>query len=162
MNFDSVSSIEAVQNSAFCSIILWHFGRGYQAEAVGRLPEFHLSFLVLPIILYRPTLDLVSSTFPASGIGKFVEKLGDRREELHAVHPRALAMRRLTLTAISTGVAANIISVRYEEGRLRSNDIEMRRPSERVKPYTAAADKLGRWVSRVPAATAFSLMQVSP
>lgn len=158
----NISSIEAVQNSAFGSVILWSFGRGYQTEATGRFPELHLAFLVLPIVLYRPTLELVGTTFPSSGLGKFVEKLERNRENLLAVHPRAMSMRRLSLEAISTGIASNLLTVIYEDGRLRANEHDIRKPTERIKPYTTAADRLGRWMTRVPTATVFSLLQVSP
>jgi hypothetical protein len=159
---NSISSIEAVQNSAMGAVILWSFGRGYQEEVLGRLPLLHLGFLVLPIVLHRPTLDLISGTYVSSGLGKFIEKFEQHREDLMAVHTRTLLMRRLSLQAISTGVTTGLLSIVYEEARLRSNEARIRRPTERIRPYTAAAEKLGRWVARVPTATAFSLLRVSP
>lgn len=158
----TISSIEAVQNSAMGSVILWSFGRGYQAEVLGKVPLFHLSFLVLPIVLHRPTLDLVSGTYPSSGLGKFIEKFERHREDLMAVHTRAITMRRLTLEAISTGMAAGLLSLNYDQAVLRANEVKLRKPTEPIKPYTAAADKLGRWMARVPAANVFSLLRVRP
>jgi hypothetical protein len=157
-----ISPVEAVQNSALGSVILWSFGRGYQEEVLGRLPLLHLSFLVLPIVLHRPTLDRVTTTFPSSGLGKFIEKFERHREDLMAIHTRALSMRRLTLEALSTGIASGLLSLNYEEAILRANAVKMRIPSERIKPYTAAADKLGRWMARVPPANVFSLLRVRP
>ncbi len=157
-----ISSVEAVQNSAMGAMILWSFGRGYQSEAPGRLPLFHFAFIVLPILLHRPTLELVSGTNVSSGLGKFVEKFDRHREELMAVHTRALAMRRLSLEGVSTGVEAGLLSVLYEKGQLRANEVKSRRPSERIKPYIVAAEKLGRWVARVPAPTVFSLLRIYP
>ena len=159
---DSISSVEAVQNSAMGAVILWSFGRGYQEEVLGRLPLLHFAFIVLPVVLHRPTLDLVAGTNQSSGLGKFVEKFERHREDLMAVHNRALAMRRLTLEAVSTGASAGLLSVMYDEARLRANEVRLRRPSERIKPYTSAAEKLGRWVARVPAPTVFSLLRVYP
>jgi hypothetical protein len=144
------------------AVIIWSFGRGYQEEVLGQLPLLHLGFLVLPIVLHRPTLDLVSGTNISSGLGKFIEKFERHREDLMAVHTRTLAMRRLSLQAMSTGVATGLLSIVYNEARLRANEARMRRPTERIKPYTAAAEKLGRWMARVPTATAFSLLYVSP
>lgn len=157
-----ISSVEAVQNSALGSVLLWSFGRGYQDEVLGQLPLFHLSFLVLPIVLHRPTLDLVSGTLASSGLGKFIEKFERNREDLMAVHTRALAMRRLSLEAVSTGIAAGLLSLNYDQAVLRANDVRLQKPTERIKPYTAAADKLGRWMARVPPATVFSLLRVRP
>src|SRR5262245_60610319 len=111
---NEISSIEAVQNSAFGAVLLWSFGRAYQTELIGRQPELHLSFLVLPVVLHRPTLNVLASTNKASGFGKFVEKLSRQREDLVAVHARALAMRQLTLASISTGAASGLLSVIYE------------------------------------------------
>ena len=157
-----ISPVEAVQNSALGSVILWSFGRGYQEEVFGELPLLHLSFLVLPIVLHRPTLDLVTSTFPSSGLGKFIEKFERQREDLMAVHSRAIAMRRLTLEALSTGIASGLLSLKYEDAMLRANVVKVQRPSERIKPYVSAADKLGRWMARVPPPTVFSLLRVRP
>lgn len=158
----SISSIETVQNSAMGAVILWSFGRGYQKEVLGQLPLLHLGFLVLPIILHRPTLELVSGTNMSSGLGKFIEKFERQREDLMAVHIRTLAMRRLSLQAMSTGVTTGLLSIAYDEARLRANEARIQRPTERIRPYTAAAEKLGRWMARVPPATAFSLLRVSP
>jgi hypothetical protein len=158
----TISSVEAVQNSAMGAVLLWSFGQGYQVENLGRLPLLHLSFLVLPIVLHRPTLDLVSGTNVSSGLGKFIEKFDRHREDLMAVHARALVMRRLSLQAVSTGVTAGLLSVVYEEALLRANEVRMRRPTERIRPYTAAAEKLGRWMARVPPPNIFSLLHVSP
>lgn len=157
-----ISPVEAVQNSALGSVILWSFGCGYQEEVLGRLPLLHLSFLVLPIVLHRPTLDLVTTTFPSSGLGKFIEKFERHREDLMAVHTRALSMRRLTLESLSTGIASGLLSLNYDKAILRSNVVKVRRPSERIRPYTTAAEKLGQWMARVPPANIFTLLRVRP
>lgn len=160
MGNDTISSVEAVQNSAMGAVILWSFGQGYQQEVLGRLPLFHFTFIVLPIVLHRPSLELVSGTNLSSGFGKFVEKLERHREDLMAIHTRALTMRRLSLEAVSTGVATGLLSVLYEEAQLRANDVKLRRPSEQIKPYVAAGEKLGRWFARVPAPNVFSLLRI--
>jgi hypothetical protein len=50
-----------------------------------------LAFLVLPLVLHRPTLEMINSTRKASGLALFAAKLGEERENLLAVHERALA-----------------------------------------------------------------------
>lgn len=162
MSEASISSIEAVQNSAMGAVMVWSFGRGYQEEVLGALPLFHLSFLVMPIILHRPTLEIVSGTNQSSGLGKFIEKFRRQREDLMAINERAISMRKLTLEAISTGVASGLLSVMYEDGLIRANEVRVRRSTERIKPYTAGAEKLGRWMARVPPPSIFSLLHVSP
>lgn len=157
-----ISSIEAVQNSAFGAVLLWSFGQAYQEELIAHQPLLHLYFLVLPIVLHRQTLDVLGSTNKSSGPGKFVEKLSRQREDLMAIHRRALAMRSVTLESLSTGVGCGLLSVDYEIGVVRANDTRVRRPTESLKSYIAGADKLGRWLARVPSANAFSLLQVTP
>lgn len=162
MTQSGISSVEAVQNSAMCAVILWSFGRGYQDEVAGRLPLLHFAFIVLPVVLHRPTLELVNGTNLSSGLGKLVEKFERKREDLVAIHDRTLAMRRLTLEGVSTGISAGLLSVIYEDGRMRANEANLRRPTERIKPYVNAADKLGRWVARIPAPSVFSLLRIYP
>jgi hypothetical protein len=43
-----MSPVALVQNPAFGSLLLWNFGRGYQAEDVGGLPLLTSFFLTLP------------------------------------------------------------------------------------------------------------------
>jgi hypothetical protein len=159
---DVISPIEAVQNSALGAFLLWQFGRAYQEHSGGVAPALHLSFLVLPLVLHRSTLEKVSSTYPSSGLGKFVEKFGKGREELLAIHDRTRAMRTLTLEALSTGIATGLLEVDYESATVRALAAKLRPPSERIKLMSAGAAKLGQWLVRVPPVTIFSLLQVRP
>ena len=158
-----IDSIEAVQNSALCAALIWAFGRGYRHENPAGLPIFHLAFLVLPMVLHRPTLEQLGSTNQTSGFGKFVDKVSkSQREELLAIHPRVLLMRRLTLEAISTGIATGLLSVIYDDGEIRANDVALKQQLTRTKKMMDAAHKLGGWLARLPNATAFSLLKVIP
>lgn len=159
---DTLTTVETVQNAAFCSIILWHFGQGLQVERIDALPTLPTYFLVLPLILHRPTLEVAMSTHQSSGLGKFVAKLGSERENLYAVHNRAMAMRSLTLESISTGIATLLLSVNYDTALIRSNKAQLPRPTERTRHHFAAAGKLGRWFGRVSEPHIFTLMQVRP
>lgn len=122
----------------------------------------HLAFLVLPLTLHRPTIEKISGTYPSSGLGKFVEKFSKEREELLAIHDRTRAMRMLTLGALATGIATGLLEVDYESANVRSLAVKFRRPSERIKPLSAGAAKLGQWMGRVPPPTIFSVLQVRP
>jgi Family of unknown function (DUF6521) len=101
MSDGDTSPIALVQNPAFGSLLLWSFGRSYQAEKVGDLPPLTPFFLVLPILLHGPTLRDIRSTNQSSGLSKLVSKLAEHREQLFAVHDRALAMRELTLQSVA-------------------------------------------------------------
>jgi hypothetical protein len=158
-----IDSVEAVQNSALCAALIWSFGRGHRQADSSRLPIVHFAFLVLPLVLHRPTLEQLSSTNTSSGLGKFVEKVSHRhREELLAIHPRVLLMRRLTLEAISTGIATGLLTVIYEEGVIRANDVSLKQQLTRIKKMMDAAHKLGDWLARIPNASALSLLKVIP
>ncbi|MCH2240171.1 MAG: DUF6521 family protein, partial [Blastomonas sp.] len=61
-----------------------------------------------------------------------------------------------------TGSAAGLLSIIYEDAQLRANEVKLRKPSEHIRRYTAAAHKLGRWFARVPAPNVFSLLRVTP
>jgi hypothetical protein len=156
------SPVALVQNPAFGSLLLWNFGRGYQAEEVGSLPILTSFFLTLPLVLHGPTMRTIRSTNQSSGLAKFVAKLGEERERLFAVHDRALAMRSLTLESIGAGISAKLLKVDYDTGVVRSNEAKPPAAPERLKYHIASAEKVGRWFARLPAHQVFSLLQIEP
>ena len=91
---EPLSELEIIQNPALGAYTIWQFGLGFQGDDE-RPPAFLLAFLVLPLLLYEPTLQVIGSTRKTSGIALFSAKLGEERENLLAVHDRALALRRL-------------------------------------------------------------------
>lgn len=158
----ALSPVQLVQNPAFGSVLLWNFARGYQLESVSRQPNFELLFLVLPLVLHAGTLVHISSTLVNSGLGKLVSKLQEEREDLLAVHDRALAMRPLTLQSIGMAVTTKIMTLDYNNAIVRANEVKVPRPTERTKKHMAGAEKLGHWMARLPASQAFSILQVHP
>jgi hypothetical protein len=162
MENNETSPIALVQNSAFGSLLLWSFGRGYQAEKVGDLPPLTVFFLVLPLILHSPTLREIRSTNLPSGLSKLSSKLADQREQLLAVHDRALAMRELTLQSVASGIATSLLHVDYDSALVRSNEAKPPTPPERLKFHISSAEKVGRWFARLPQSQVFSLLQVEP
>jgi hypothetical protein len=157
-----ISPVALVQNPAFGSLLLWNFGRGFQAELVGELPVLTPFFLALPLVLHGPTMRIIKSTNQSSGLAKFVSKLAEERERLFAVHDRAMAMRSLTLESIATGISAKLLSLDYDTASVRSNDVRPPSSPERLKYHVASAQKVGRWFARLPPNQVFSLLQVEP
>lgn len=147
-----LTEIEIVQNPALCAFVLWRFGLGYQSED-GRSANLLLAFLVLPLVLHRPTLEMINSTRKASGLALFAAKLGEEREMLFAVHERAIVLRRLTLESIGMGVAGRLLTLDYDAATLRANTPEPNAPKpklpERIRSFSGAADKIGYWFSKV-------------
>ena len=78
-------------------------------------------FVVLPICLHAQTIEMLLSTRKNSGLGLFAAKLGETRENLIAVHSRALAFRSLALQSISIGIQASLLSVDYQNATVRGN-----------------------------------------
>ena len=145
------SELEIVQNPALGAFALWQFGLGFQAED-GRSPVLPLCFLVLPLLLHRPSLDVINSTRKGSGLALFAAKLGEERENLLSTHSRALMLRRLTLKSLGFAVNAGLITMNYADATARSNSLHsrLRKPPlpERIKDFSSAAEKLGHWFSR--------------
>jgi hypothetical protein len=147
-----LSEMEIVQNPALCAFVLWRFGLGHQSddERPAILP---LVFLVLPLVLHLPTLEMINSTRKASGLALFAAKLGEEREMLFAVHERAFALRRLTLQSIGLGIASRLLTLDYDAATLRANTPEpdARKPTlpERIRSFSGAADKIGYWFSKL-------------
>src|SRR5260221_4360460 len=98
-----LSELEIVQNPAVGAFLIWHFTLGYQEDGPAAVP-LPLAFLVLPMLLHRPTFDAVTSTRKASGLTLFAAKFDKEREALMELHGRSLQLRKLSLQSI--GVAA--------------------------------------------------------
>jgi hypothetical protein len=147
-----LTELEIVQNPALGAFALWRFGVGFQADDGGpaTLP---LAFLVLPLLLHEPTLKHITSTQRASGLALFAAKLGQERENLLAVHDRALALRRLSLQSLAMGVSNRLLTLDYDAATLRANtaDDSLRKPQlpERIRGFSNAAEKVGHWFSRL-------------
>src|SRR5262249_8795438 len=54
----ALSELEIVQNPALGAYAIWRFGLSFQTEE-GRPPSLPLAFLVLPLVLHRPTLEVI-------------------------------------------------------------------------------------------------------
>jgi hypothetical protein len=147
-----LNELEIIQNSALGAYAIWQFALAFQEEN-GRAAVLPLAFLVLPLLLHRPTLQVIGSTRKASGLALFAAKLGEQRENLLAVHERALTLRKLTLQSIAMGVRARLLTVNYSEATVRANAPEpsTRNPAlpERIRGFTGAAQKVGYWFSKV-------------
>ena len=159
-SYATLTEIEKVQNPALGAWLLWEYGRRYQATTTSAPSHFLLYFLVLPICLHRPTLDAVNSTQEKSGLGKFCEKLGAKREELLAIHERSLKLRALTINSIAFGIRAGLFDLNYESGDLRALEHKAPKPPERVKPHAKGAVKLGAWFEAIDAVNVFTALKV--
>ena len=148
----SLTELEIIQNPALGAYALWRFGTAYQSGD-GRQAPFHLFFLVLPLILHQGTLRKITSTQLASGLALFAAKVAEERENLMAIHGRALLLRRLSLQSLAMGVEHRLLSIGPKDATIRANtaDEDFRVPilPERLKHLSRAPDKLGAWCSKL-------------
>lgn len=148
----SLNELNIVQNPALGAYMLWQFGTAFRSinEQNPKLPAV---FLVLPIVLHLPTLDLVSKTLKTSGLALFASKLAEREENLLAIHTRAAALRHLTLRSLSFAANANIITIIYADATVRANPLPPKTKKaaipERLKAMTNGAEKLGYWFAKM-------------
>lgn len=155
-----LSEIEIVQNPPFGAVLLWGYGRSYQDTTTADASHLLLSFLILPLCLHRPTLSQINGTYPSSGLGKFCEKLSSRREELFAVHERALTLRELTFNSLAFGIRSGLLSVNYETATFRAIDAKPPALPERILPHTKGASKLGIWFRALDVIEIFKALRV--
>ncbi|MBO9467388.1 hypothetical protein J7443_19265 [Tropicibacter sp. R15_0] len=157
------SELEVTQNPALGAYVLWQFGLGHQKTNSDPAP-FPLCFLVLPMVYHAQTLACISSTLESSGLGKFVQKMNDNREELLALHGRALAMRPLSLNSIVLGTSRKLLSPSYENAKIRATSPELiakAKIPERIKKIGPASYKVGVWFSQLDTVQIVRALNVS-
>ncbi|SCU86009.1 conserved hypothetical protein [Cupriavidus necator] len=112
-----------------------------------------LAFLVLPLVLHGPSLDLVVSTNRSSGLHLFIGKLGEKRENLLAIHSRALALRSLTLESLMLGEQTALMRIDPSTANVWCYALRegTRFPAlpERLRRITPACERLGHWFAGV-------------
>ena len=148
-----LTELDIVQNPAIGAYLIWQFGLGYQESGADAV-AVPLAFLVLPMLLHRPTFDEVASTRKASGLSLFAAKFDKEREILMGIHGRALQLRPLSLQSIGIATTSKLVRVEYEAAALHGYPLDLlfvRKPSlpERLRGFASAADKLGHWFSKL-------------
>lgn len=149
----NLNEIDLVQNPAIGAYLLWQFTLGYQKDGAEATPLL-LTFLVLPMLLHRPTFDAVTSTRKASGLLLFAAKFDKEREALVELHGRARQLRSLSLQSMGVASTCRLIQIDYEAATLRGYALDLldiKRPliPERLKGFASSADKIGYWFSKL-------------
>ncbi len=143
-----LSEAAVVQNEALGAYAIWRFGLGFQ-ERDGKAVTMPLAFLLLPLVLHAPTLAMVLSTQKASGLHLFAGKLGEQREDLLAVHSRALTLRQLTLGSLMLAEQSRLVRIEPSTATVRafSPHPELQAPAlpERIRRIAPACEKIGYW-----------------
>lgn len=149
----SLTELDLVQNPAIGAYLIWNFTLGYQEEGAETV-SFLLAFLVLPMLLHRPTYEAVASTRKASGLPLFAAKFDKEREALMELHGRALQLRPLSLQSIGVAATSRLLKIDHEAATLHGYPLDLldvKKPSipERLKGFSGAADKIGYWFSKL-------------
>ena len=150
MTSTTLTEAEIVQNAALSATLIWRCGIGHQQESDRQPMHMYVAFLVLPICLHRNTLDILLSTQRRSGLSLFAGKIAEERENLLALHVRALSYRTLTLEAVGVGVRTKLLTVDYVRAKVRANTLKL--PTylpERIKPLMRGAERFGAWCGRL-------------
>lgn len=158
--FAPLREVDIVHNPALGSFLIWKAADAFQDEQGEAMPML-LGFLVLPLLLHRPTLEIINSTNKSSGLALLASKIGERKDDLLAIHSRALILRSLGLASLAAGIASRFLIVNYQTGDIRAAQLD-RLPSipERIKPLVRGAERVGVWFSRLPIRQVASVLRV--
>jgi hypothetical protein len=143
--------VDAIQNSALASILLWRFCAIYatvrQAPSSTPMPVL---FVVLPLLFDEDTATMIASTRTSSGLrmfaGKFAESTHAKSDVLLSLESRAKALRPQTLEAVALALKARLLFLDHATGEViaLSNAAPLSLP-EAVRPLIRSAEKLGAW-----------------
>lgn len=143
-----LSEAAIVQNEALGAYALWRFSLGFQ-ERDGQAVTMPLAFLLLPLVFHAPTLAMVLGTQKASGLHLFSGKLGEQREDLLAIHGRALALRQLTLSSLMVAEHSRLVRIEPSTATIRAfgphHELQAPQLPERIRRITPACEKIGYW-----------------
>lgn len=141
-----------VQNSTMGAFFLWLFCRYYQKYKKDS-PTIIIVFLVLPLILHKETVKIISSTQKASGIHLFAGKIQKNREAIFTIHERTLQLRSLTFESLAVAEVSGLLEIDSETAKLivRFDDSELDLPlfSDEMRNIHTCCDKLAYWFSEV-------------
>lgn len=142
------SEAALIQNEALGAYALWKFGLGFQ-DRNGQAATLPLSFLVLPLVLHAPTLEMISSTYKVSGLHLFASKLSEQREDLLAIHGRALSLRQLSLESLMRAEQSGLIRINPLAAAIWAigpyDEIAEPLLPERIRRIGPACEKVGYW-----------------
>jgi hypothetical protein len=151
---------DLVQNAGLGGVLLWRFALGFQGDAYAPTPV-PLLFLVLPVCFHQTSLESAIRTRKNSGLALFASRLGEVREDLLAVHTRALAFRQLTIDSVSVAIKAHLFTIDYRQATVRASARATPDMSEHVKPLWVAAKKLGHWCGDLSLSQTALLLKVN-
>lgn len=148
-------------NPAFCSIVLKESVYGYQRESGNNMP-FVLAFLVLPLILHRPTRDVL----PRSVATKFHSWIHSNQSILVGFHDRTRSLVNFTKEAIYWSMHSGILIVDDNGGlftpKVKTKTFNFPESSD-AESCIKNAYFLGRWLTRSgEPSTIYAILGIKP
>ena len=153
----------ALLNPAFCSNLIWHAARGHAGESSGFL-SFEESFLVLPLVLHRPTRELLPHSVRTSlAVWLHENPLTRGRMTIRARFLVPFTREALTLAGSYGLIRIERGQVHAEAGWKRAVNRVLAESSDEVKICASRARFIGRWFAKTgDAATVLALIGVRP
>lgn len=151
-------------NPAFCSILLHNAVKGYHKEKEQGMP-YPLVFLVLPIVLHRPTRKILPKTI----VTKLHVWLQERPEVRIGFSDRSRNLVPYTKEAITFGMQTKIINVDRQgnltkvKGNLKNiSAVSWSKNSETAICYKNA-EFVGRWLAQAgEVSTIYTMWGICP
>lgn len=150
-------------NPAFCGWLLREAVEGYAAVTATGLP-FPMAFLVLPVVLHRPTRELL----PRSAVTGLHPWLREHPEARIGLAERASHLGSITRESLLFLAAHGLVTLTDDatlvvSGNLGRGKAPILRGSEQVKECVAKARMVGGWFAGGgDAATVFQMWGVRP
>ncbi|WP_342551904.1 three component ABC system middle component [Paenibacillus sp. FSL R7-0652] len=135
-NLHSIQTLSL--NPFFLSLLLQHFLNGYK----GKKAEYHLLYLVFPIIFYKPSREFLFSATKKSSIFSMYLKDVNQRVLLGGIQERYSFFKELTDEAIIVAVNEGKISISKEVSLLSKVNYEKIKVAD-IRYYMRAAHYLG-------------------
>lgn len=155
-----LSELDRVYNPALGAFLVWRTAQGYFSEVSHGLP-IPLAYLTLPIALHKESRDVLTRTNPSSGLSLFAAKLGNKQEDLLAIHERALALRKLSHASIAAAAMANMLHLDPAAAKLLPLDTKPPNPPPDIMKLGKACEKLGVWIARMPIEQVASTLRIA-
>ncbi len=148
-------------NPAFCAIMIHESISGYKQESDDGMP-FALSFLVLPLVLHKPTREIL----PRNIRTKLHNWIHQNQDMLVGFDTRTQQLVPYTREAIYIGLQSKMLMI-SETGILDSSPCGYEQlswiPTSEPAICKKKANFVGRWFSRVgDTATIFAILGVRP
>jgi hypothetical protein len=149
--------VRLVQNSALGAVVLHRFVLGFaEGSGTSEPSPLHLLFIVLPAVMLEDTANCILKTRKSSGLRKFVENLSDSKTRsqdlIYSLSARAGQAREYTLASLSIAIAAGLIGLDVETGRVGASSAKL--PEIHLKGTNRglfdAAWRLGYWCAQTP------------